>query len=92
LGTGISAMFTNQIAALFVTMVLFVFLWFLIGIPANVLTGNGTAFFQYLDMKAHFFGALSDGIINLSDIVYYVSLIALGLFAGTAAVEMRRWR
>lgn len=92
LGTGISAMFTNQIASFFGTLILFVFLWWLVGFPANVITGNGAEFFRYLDMKTHFYGALSDGIINLSDIVYYVSLIALGLFTGTVAVEMRRWK
>ena len=92
LGTGISAMFTNQIAAFFGTLILFVFLWWLVGFPANVLSGNSAAIFQYLDMKTHFYGALGDGIINLSDIVYYGSLIALGLFTGTVAVEMRRWR
>ena len=92
LGTGISAMFTNQIASFFVTLTLFVFLWWLVGFPANVLSGNGAELFRYLDMKTHFYGALSDGIVNLSDLVYYVSLIALGLFSGTVAVEMRRWR
>ncbi len=92
LGTGISAMFTNQIAAFFGTLIVFVFLWWLVGFPANVISGNGAELFRYLDMKTHFYGALSDGIINLSDIVYYVSLIALGLFTGTVAVEMRRWR
>jgi hypothetical protein len=35
---------------------------------------------------------MNNGTINLGDIVYYLSLIALGLFAGTAAVEARRWR
>lgn len=92
LGTGISAMFTNQIASLFIAMVLFFFLWFLIGIPANILTGNGSTLFQYLSMQTHFYGALADGVINLSDLVYFFSLIALGLFTGTVAVEMRRWR
>lgn len=92
LGTGISAMFTNQIASFFVTLTLFVFLWWLVGFPANVLSGNGADLFRYLDMKTHFYGALSDGIVNLSDLVYYISLIALGLFSGTVAVEMRRWR
>jgi len=92
LGTGISAMFTNQIASFFGTLILFVFLWWLVGFPANVIQGNGADFFRYLDMQGHFYGALSDGIINLSDIVYYVSLIALGLFTGTIAVEVRRWK
>ncbi len=92
LGTGISALFTNQIASFFGTLILFVFLWWLVGFPANVITGSGAELFRYLDMKTHFYGALSDGIINLSDLVYYFSLIALGLFTGTVAVEMRRWR
>jgi len=92
LGTGISALFTNQIAAFFGTLILFVFLWWLVGFPAGVITGSGADLFRYLDMKTHFYGALSDGIINLSDIVYYASLIALGLFTATVAVEMRRWR
>jgi len=92
LGTGISALFTNQIAAFFATLITFVFLWWLVGFPANVLSGSGADLFQYLNMQSHYYGALSDGIINLSDLVYYFSLIALGLFTGTVAVEMRRWR
>jgi len=75
-----------------VTLALFMTLWWLIGFPANVISGSGAEFFRYLDMKTHFYGALDSGIINLSDIVYYVSLIALGIFTGTTAVEMRRLR
>jgi ABC-2 type transport system permease protein len=92
LGTAISAMFTNQITAFFVTLALFITLWWLVGFPANVLSGDAARFFEYLDMKTHFYGALDSGVINLSDLVYYISLIALGLFTGSAAVEMRRWR
>jgi ABC-2 type transport system permease protein len=92
LGTGISALFTNQLASFFVTLILFVFLWWLVGFPANVIQGSSAELFRYLDMKTHFFGALNEGIVNLSDLVYYFSLIALGLFTGTVAVEMRRWR
>jgi ABC-2 type transport system permease protein len=85
-------MFTNQIAALFAAFAVFFILWWLVGFPANVINGSGSELFQYLSMQTHYYGALSEGIINLSDIVYYVSLIALGLFTGTVAVEMRRWR
>jgi hypothetical protein len=35
---------------------------------------------------------MNNGTINLGDIVYYLSLTALGLFVGTTAVEIRRWR
>jgi ABC-2 type transport system permease protein len=92
LGTAVSSMFTNQITAFFVSLALFIALWWLVGFPAQVLSGTGAHLFEYLDMKSHFYGALDSGIINLSDLVYYVSLIALGLFTGTAAVETRRWR
>ncbi len=89
LGVGMSALFTNQVAALFVTLGLFIFLWWLVGFPAQYVT-SGSGIFQYLDMRSHF-DALNGGTINLSDIVYYLSLIALGLFIGTEAVETRRW-
>jgi ABC-2 type transport system permease protein len=91
IGVGISAMFSNQIAAFFVTLGTLIFLWWLIGFPADILP-VGSAVFRYLDMKTHFYDSLNTGIINLSDIVYYLSLTVLGLFIGTTAVEMRRWR
>ncbi len=90
LGVGASSLFTNQIAAFFVTLGLFIFLWWLIGFPAQYVSAGGD-FFSYLDMKAHFYNSMNTGVINLSDLAYYLSLIALGLFTGTAAVETRRW-
>lgn len=91
IGVGISAVFTNQIAAFFVTLSTFVFLWWLIGFPANVLQGPSAEVFRYLSMQTHFYEAFNQGRIYLTDIVYFVSLIALGLFTGTTAVEIRRW-
>lgn len=91
LGVGISAIFTNQIAAFFVTLSTFVFLWWLIGFPGNVLQGSSGDVFRYLSMQTHFYEAFNQGRIQLTDIVYFVSLIALGLFTGTTAVEIRRW-
>ena len=92
LGVGISAVFTNQVAAFFVTLSTFVFLWWLIGFPAQVLQGSASEVFRYLDMKTHFYDALNLGSIKLADLVYFFSLIALGLFVGTTAIETRRWR
>ncbi len=90
LGVGVSAMFTNQIAAFFVTLAVFIFLWWLVGFPASYVQSGGDLF-NYLSFQNHFYNSLNTGVINLSDIVYYLSLIALGLFAGTTAVEARRW-
>lgn len=92
LGVGISALFTNQVAAFFVTLSVLVVLWWLIGFPVSVLQGTASEVLQYLDMKTHFYQALNAGSIKLADLVYFISLIALGLFIGTTAVESRRWR
>jgi ABC-2 type transport system permease protein len=92
IGVGISAVFTNQVAAFFITLITFVFLWWLVGFPAQVLPGTASEVFRYLDMKTHFYDALNVGSIKLADLVYFFSLIALGLFVGTTAVEVRRWR
>ena len=91
LGTGISAIFTNQFAAFFVTLGLFFFLWFMIGLPASYLQQGGDVL-NYLSLSNHFSQSMNNGTINLGDIVYYLSLTALGLFIGTTAVEIRRWR
>ena len=92
LGVGISAVFTNQVAAFFVTLSVFVFLWWLIGFPAQLLQGTGGEIFQYLSMQSHFYDAFNRGSVYLTDIIYFLSLTALGLFIGTTAIESRRWR
>lgn len=91
LGTGISAIFTNQFAAFFVTLGLFFFLWFMISLPAGYLQEGGEVL-NYLSLSTHYSQSMNNGTINLGDIVYYLSLTALGLFIGTTAVEIRRWR
>ena len=91
LGVGISAIFPSQIAAFFVTLIACFGLFFFIGIPAGLLQ-NGGQIFDYLAIRTHFDGSLNRGTINLSDLVYFFSLIALGLFSGTTAIEIRRWR
>ena len=91
LGVGISAMFSNQFAAFFLSMGLLVILWFLIGIPGQILF-TGSEIFDYLSMNDRFYNSLSQGIINLSDIVYFLSVTAFGLLTGSVAIETRRWR
>jgi ABC-2 type transport system permease protein len=92
LGVGISAVFTNQIAAFFATLITFVLLWYLMGFPAQILQGTASEVFRYLDMQTHFYEGFNRGNIYLTDLVYFFSLIVLGLFTGTTAVEIRRWR
>jgi len=91
IGVSISAMFSNQFAAFFLSMGVLVILWFLIGIPAQIFFTGGELF-NYLNMQARFYNSLNQGVINLSDIVYFLSVTALGLFIGSVTIETRRWR
>jgi ABC-2 type transport system permease protein len=90
-GTAISSIFNNQLAALFATMVTLFFFWYVIGWPAYVMQGGGEIF-KFLSMSTHFFDGFLRGSVSLGDIIYYVSWTVLGLFVGTAAIEMRRWQ
>lgn len=90
-GVGASSMFSNQFAAFFTSMGILVIMWWLIGAPAQFLS-SGSEIFTYLDMNSRFYNSLLQGVINLSDIVYFLSVTALGLFVGTVFVETRRWR
>jgi len=90
IGTGISALFSNQFAAFFVTLFIFITMWFLIGAPADIVA-NGSEFFRYIGMDRHF-NAFQGGAVGLSDVIYFLSLTALGLFIGTTSIETRRWR
>lgn len=90
IGVGVSSLFSNQVAAFFVTMVALVVLWWMMGFPADYVQ-QGSDVFRYLDMQSHFYN-LGDGEIKLTDIVYFASWMAVGLFTGTMAVETRRWR
>ncbi|MBL8049865.1 MAG: ABC transporter permease subunit [Anaerolineales bacterium] len=91
LGVGISAIFNNQFAAFFVTLGLFFFLWFFVNMPVSLLQGGGEIL-NYLSLSYHFAQNINQGNMTLAGITYYLSLTALGLFIGTSAIEIRRWR
>ncbi len=91
IGTAISSLFKNQLAAMFATMVTLFTLWYLIGWPAYVMQGGGEIF-SYLSLSTHFFDGFLTGSVSLGDVIYYISWTVLGLFVGTAAIEMRRWQ
>ncbi|GMV33844.1 MAG: hypothetical protein DCC59_07775 [Chloroflexi bacterium] len=90
LGVGISAMFSNQFASFFVTLGLLFFLYFMIGLPASLLPQAGEVF-NYISIQNPF-DQMNAGTITLGGLAYYISLISLGLFVGTTAIEIRRWR
>lgn len=91
IGVGISAIFDNQFAAAFITLMVLLLFWWLISIPSYVLPSGGDIF-RYLSVASHVQDGFARGSVQLTDIVYLVSLTGLGLMIGSSAVEIRRWR
>ncbi len=92
IGVFASSLFQNQIAAFFVTIAILLLLW-MIGFPASLTTNTSwvSELMTYLDMSSHY-TSFSSGIIQLKDVVYYISVTAFALFLGTMSVETRRMR
>jgi ABC-2 type transport system permease protein len=91
IGVMISSFFSNQISAFFATLGVFLLLW-LISLPSQSGGPGGSELLTYLDFSEHYYNTLFRGVIDLRDIVYYLSVTALALFLGSVAVETRRWR
>lgn len=92
IGTAMSSFFSNQFAAFFATLAVLILFWWLIRLPTYIIqNATFTNILSYLDLNGRFNSMLS-GKISISDIVYPVSLTALGLFLGAFAIEIRRWK
>jgi ABC-2 type transport system permease protein len=91
MGVFASSLFSNQIAAFFAGLGILLFFW-LIGLPSQAMGAFGSTFLSYLDVGNHFYNSFYLGVIDLKDVVYYITGIALFLFLGKAAIEIRRWR
>lgn len=89
MGVAVSALFSNQVAAFFVSLALVLAVWIIR--PAASAMGAGSEILSYLNFVDHYL-TFFRGTIDLSDVTYYLSLTTLGLVLGTVFVEIRRWR
>lgn len=94
LGIGVlaSSLTQNQIAAFFIAFGLNLFLY-LAGIPAQFFDFNETisTIFTEASIDGHL-NQFYQGLIVVKDLVYYVGITAICLFAATRVLESRRWR
>jgi len=90
LGTFISTTTRNQIVAGAVGFALALVLWIL-----NWTTSFGNSdtvqVLNYLSIVSHM-DSFSRGVIDTKDLIYYLSMIFLGLFLTTRSLESLRWR
>lgn len=93
-GVAVSSFFDNQITAFITTLGVFIIIWWILE-PVTRFIGTGGGNFvlvRYLDFSDHFFSNLFIGILDLRDIVYYLSVTGLSLMVASISLEMRRWR
>jgi ABC-2 type transport system permease protein len=91
IGVFASSLFSNQIAAFFATLGILLVLW-MISYPSQAAPGGASQILTYLDLSEHYYNTFLRGIVELKDIIYYLSVTVLALFLGTMSVEARRWR
>lgn len=95
-GVFISSLVTNQIAAFFLTWAVLLVFWMIGYVSQAMGASGGTNDFLrllgFLDLSEHFYSTFYAGILELKDILYYVSVIFTMLFFGTITIESRRWR
>jgi ABC-2 type transport system permease protein len=92
IGVAVSSLFSNQIAAFFAGLGILIVSW-MISYPVQAVSSStGGQILTYLDLSQHFYNTFFAGVIQLQDIVYYLSVTALALFLGSVSVELRRWR
>ena len=84
IGVAVSSFFSNQLAAAAATLGVMLVL--------DLLTNVSVPGLSYLSWSSHFYNTFLVGIISLQDLLYYLSITALGLFVGSVSVQSRRWR
>ncbi len=89
IGLFISSLTESQVVAALITFVVLLMTW-IIGWTAGEAEGWVRDFVTYLASVSHL-DSFSKGTVDLKDIVYFLSIIALGLFATNRAVESHRW-
>lgn len=90
LGLLISSTTNNQIVAGIVSFIVFLMLW-IVGWFADTAGPTMGAIARYLSITEHF-DDFSKGIIDTTHVIYYLSLITLGLFLTAKSVDSERWR
>lgn len=94
IGAAISAMTSNQVIA-FIVSVVVCFLFTVSGAPLVLDALRGWAPVSILNAVSSFsfithFAAITQGVIDLRDLIFFFSLMALFLFANVLAVNLRR--
>jgi ABC-2 type transport system permease protein len=89
-GLFISSLTENQIVAAMSTVGVLVFFWF-IDWNEGIAGEKAVVILHQFSLFEHFFN-FPRGVIDVADVVYYLSVIAFFLFLTLCSLESRKWR
>lgn len=91
IGLFASSLTQNQIVAILLSLLISVFFHFLFDVIGSATTGALGELFNYLSIRAHY-DSLSRGVIDSRDIIYFLSIIALGIMLSQTMLSKRNWQ
>jgi len=86
-----SSLTQNQIIAFFISMVILLLLWIADASSSVFGVGALSDALTYLALPRHFTD-LFRGVVDTTDIVYALSVVAIFLFLATQVLQTKRWR
>ncbi|MCL5959056.1 MAG: ABC transporter permease [Chloroflexi bacterium] len=90
IGLLMSSLTQNQIVSAVLTFVVLILMWTL-DASGSIFGGSAASLLHYLALTGHV-ADFGKGVIDTKDVVYYLSLVATGLFLTARSLETRRWR
>ena len=90
IGTLISS-FTDNVVVAYVGTLFALLMLYTIGWLGDTIQGPWGAFIGYVSITEHF-EELSKGLLNTKDLIYFATLVVIGLFLTQRSVESVRWR
>jgi ABC-2 type transport system permease protein len=90
IGLAASALTSNQIVAFIVSLTICLALWMLDDLRAYMPAG-AAGIIEYISVAGHHRN-LARGVIDLRDILYYLSIIGLCLYISKEALASRKWK
>lgn len=92
IGLWISSVTKNQIISFLVTVTI-IFIFYMVGnsLILDTMPSSVAAVGKFLSFSTHFDSILR-GVISLSDILYYVSIIVFFLFLNARVVNLKNWK
>lgn len=92
IGLWVSSVTKNQIISFLVTVTI-IFIFYMVGnsLILDAMPSSVAATGKFLSFSTHF-NSILRGVISLSDVLYYISIVVFFLFLNARAVSLREWK